>query len=62
MTDDMTGADIAAVVNTATMAAIKEQISAGSKGKIRITKIHFEKALQKVKRKGRVRDALAKLP
>lgn len=29
------------------------------KGLIRITKSHFEKALQKVKRKGRMRDALA---
>ncbi|MGI0049697.1 MAG: AAA family ATPase, partial [Nitrososphaera sp.] len=60
MTDGMTGADIAALVNAAAMAAIKEQISAGGKGKIRITKSHFEKALQKVKRKaGAVRDTLA---
>jgi transitional endoplasmic reticulum ATPase len=60
MTDGMTGADIAALVNAAAMAAIKEQISAGSKGRIRITKNHFEKALQKVKRKtGAVRNALA---
>jgi transitional endoplasmic reticulum ATPase len=60
MTDGMAGADIAALVNAAAMAAIKEQISAGGKGRIRITKSHFEKALQKVKRKaGAMRDALA---
>ena len=60
MTDGMTGADIAAMINAAAMAAIKEQISTGGKGKIKITKSHFEKALDKIKRKGRaVRDALA---
>jgi transitional endoplasmic reticulum ATPase len=60
MTDGMTGADIAAVVNAAAMAAIKEQISAGSKGRVRIAKGHFEKALQKVRRRGdAVREILA---
>jgi transitional endoplasmic reticulum ATPase len=58
MTGGMTGADIAAVVNTAAMAGIKDQIAAGGKGELKITKAHFEKALQKVKRKV-VRDALA---
>lgn len=58
-TDGMTGADIAAVVNAAAMAAIKEQIFAGGKGRIKITNGHFEKALQKIKRKvGVVRDTL----
>jgi transitional endoplasmic reticulum ATPase len=59
MTDGMTGADIATMVNAAAMAAIKEQISNGGEGKIRITKSHFEKALQKISRKIRVRQALA---
>jgi transitional endoplasmic reticulum ATPase len=59
-TDGMTGADIAAVVNAAAMAAIKEQIFAGGKGRIKITNGHFEKALRKIKRKvGVVRDTLA---
>jgi len=59
-TDGMTGADIAAVVNAAAMTAIKEQISEGGKGRIKITKSHFEKALQKVRRKeGALRDSLA---
>ena len=58
MTDGMTGADIAAVVNTAAMAGIKDQIADGGKDKLKINKAHFEKALQKVKRKA-VRDALA---
>jgi transitional endoplasmic reticulum ATPase len=59
MTDGMTGADIATMVNAAAMAAIKEQISTGGEGKIRVTKSHFEKALQKISRKSRVRQALA---
>jgi transitional endoplasmic reticulum ATPase len=59
-TDGMTGADIAAVVNAAAMAAINEQIFAGGNGQIKITNGHFEKALQKIKRKvGVVRDTLA---
>jgi transitional endoplasmic reticulum ATPase len=59
MTDGMTGADIATMVNAAAMAAIKELISNGGEGKIRIIKSHFEKALQKISRKIRVRQALA---
>lgn len=58
MTGGMTGADIAALVNTAAMAGIKDQIAIGGKGKLKITNTHFEKALQKVKRNV-VRDALA---
>jgi transitional endoplasmic reticulum ATPase len=60
MTDGMTGADIAAVVNTAAMAAIKDQISANRKGKLKVTMAHFEKALQKINRKNKIaRNALA---
>jgi transitional endoplasmic reticulum ATPase len=58
MTDGMTGADIAALVNAAAMAGIKDQVTAGGKGKLKITKTNFEKALEKVKRKV-VRDSLA---
>jgi transitional endoplasmic reticulum ATPase len=47
-TDGMTGADIAAVVN---MAAIKEQIAAGGKGRPRVRMAHFEMALQMIKKK-----------
>jgi transitional endoplasmic reticulum ATPase len=54
MTDDMTGADIAAIVNAAAMAAIKEQIAAGKKGKLKVTMAHFENALQKITKKNRV--------
>jgi transitional endoplasmic reticulum ATPase len=43
LTDGMTGADIAAVVNAAAMAAIKEQISARGKDKIRIITAIFKK-------------------
>jgi transitional endoplasmic reticulum ATPase len=52
-TNGMTGADIAAVVNMAAMAAIKEQIAAGGKGKPRVRMAHFEKALQKIRKKNR---------
>ena len=58
-TDGMTGADITAAVNAAAMAAIRKQIFAGGKGRIKITNDHFEKALQKIKRKvGVVCDTL----
>lgn len=53
MTDGMTGADIAAVVNAAAMSAIKEHVSGkkdGKKaGKLKISMKHFESALDKVK-------------
>jgi transitional endoplasmic reticulum ATPase len=52
MTDGMTGADIAAVVNAAAMTAIKEHVSMnnGKKtGKLKISMKHFESALDKVK-------------
>ncbi|MEW6605394.1 MAG: CDC48 family AAA ATPase [Thermoproteota archaeon] len=54
MTDGMTGADIAAIVNAAAMAAIKEQIAASKKGKLIVTMVHFENALQKIIKKNRV--------
>jgi transitional endoplasmic reticulum ATPase len=60
MTEGMTGADIAAVVNTAAMAAIKDQISANRMSKLEVTMAHFEKALQKINRKSKIaRNALA---
>jgi transitional endoplasmic reticulum ATPase len=50
MTDGMTGADVAAVVNAAAMTAIKEQVSTknGTK-KLKISMKHFESALEKIK-------------
>jgi transitional endoplasmic reticulum ATPase len=59
MTDGMTGADIFAIVNAAAMMAIKERVAAGNKGKLKITMAHFEKALQKIKRKTRAISSLA---
>ena len=48
--EDMTGADIAAFVNAAAMAAIKEHVQ--SKGdKLRVKMAHFEAVLDKIKRK-----------
>ncbi|WP_342816433.1 CDC48 family AAA ATPase [Nitrososphaera sp.] len=52
MTDGMTGADIAAIVNAAAMTAIKEHVSIndGKKtGKLKISMKHFESALDNVK-------------
>jgi transitional endoplasmic reticulum ATPase len=63
MTDRMTGADIAAIVNAAAMTAIKEHVSKKA-GKLKISMRHFEAALNKVKRggsKGNTRD-LQSLP
>jgi transitional endoplasmic reticulum ATPase len=58
MTDGMTGADIAAVVNAAAMTAIKEHVASKEKGKLKVTMAHFESALQKIKKKALVvRDA-----
>jgi transitional endoplasmic reticulum ATPase len=51
MTDGMTGADIAAVVNAAAMTAIKEHVASKEKGKLKVTMNHFESALQKIKKK-----------
>jgi transitional endoplasmic reticulum ATPase len=56
MTDGMTGADIAAVVNTAAMTAIKEHVGKKT-GKLKISMKHFEAALDKIKAgnsKGRI--------
>ncbi|HXG05839.1 MAG TPA: CDC48 family AAA ATPase [Nitrososphaera sp.] len=52
LTDGMTGADIAAIVNAAAMAAIKEHVRNSKKDrsmKLRISMKHFESALDKVK-------------
>jgi transitional endoplasmic reticulum ATPase len=50
MTDGMTGADIAATVNAAAMTAIKEHVRQNGNRKLEITMIHFEAALEKIKR------------
>jgi transitional endoplasmic reticulum ATPase len=51
MTDGMTGADIATMVNAAAMTAIKEHVSSSKKDskKLSILMKHFESALDKVK-------------
>ena len=51
MTEGMTGADIAALVNAAAMSAIKEHVRQKSGSKLRISMKHFETALNKVKKK-----------
>jgi transitional endoplasmic reticulum ATPase len=51
MTEGMTGADVAALVNAAAMSAIKEHVRQKSVSKLRISKRHFETALNKIKKK-----------
>src|SRR5215210_3806373 len=51
MTEGMTGADIAALVNAAAMSAIKEHVRQKSVSKLRISKRTFETALNKIKKK-----------
>ena len=51
MTEGMTGADIAALVNAAAMSAIKEHVRQKSTSKLRISMRHFETALDKIKKK-----------
>jgi transitional endoplasmic reticulum ATPase len=51
MTEDMTGADVAALVNAAAMTAIKEHVRQKSGSKLRISMKHFETALNKIKKK-----------
>ena len=53
VTEGMTGADIAALVNAAAMTAIKEYIENKEKsgGKLKISMKHFEAALNKIKAK-----------
>ena len=51
MTEGMTGADIAALVNAAAMSAIKEHVGQKSGSKLRISMKHFETALNKIKKK-----------
>jgi transitional endoplasmic reticulum ATPase len=50
MTEGMTGADIAALVNAAAMSAIKEHVRQKSDTKLRISMKHFETALNKIRR------------
>lgn len=49
MTDGMTGADIAAIVNAAAMSAIKEHVSKDGGKKLKISMKHFESAMDKIK-------------
>ncbi|MFL6503501.1 MAG: CDC48 family AAA ATPase [Nitrososphaera sp.] len=51
MTEGMTGADIAALVNVAAMSAIKEHVRQKSGSKLRISKRQFGTALNKIKKK-----------
>jgi transitional endoplasmic reticulum ATPase len=52
VTDHMTGADIAAIVNAAGMSAIRERLDEGKENKkLRISMRHFEAALDKIKGK-----------
>jgi transitional endoplasmic reticulum ATPase len=57
MTEGMTGADIAALVNAAAMSAIKEHVRQKSGGRVRISMTHFETALNKIRRKSGSRIA-----
>jgi transitional endoplasmic reticulum ATPase len=62
MTDGMTGADIAALVNAAAMTAIKEHVTKKKdNGELEVSMRHFEAALDKIKPKRseqkRVRDS-----
>jgi transitional endoplasmic reticulum ATPase len=54
MTDGYTGADVAALVNAAAMSAIKQHINIGKKSnnkeKLKLSMIHFEGAMKKVRR------------
>ena len=50
MTDGMTGAEIAAIVNAAAMSAIKEQVNKKG-GKLKISMKHFENAFNRVRTK-----------
>jgi transitional endoplasmic reticulum ATPase len=52
MTDGMTGADIASVVNAAAMTAIKEHVGRKEGKKLGITMKHFESALDKIRSGG----------
>jgi transitional endoplasmic reticulum ATPase len=54
MTEGFTGADIAAMVNTAAIAAVKEHVDKKA-GKLRLSMRHFEAALDKVKRKNKAK-------
>jgi transitional endoplasmic reticulum ATPase len=51
MTEGMTGADIAALVNAAAMTAIKEHVRQKSGSKLSISMRYFETALNKIKKK-----------
>lgn len=51
MTEGMTGADVAALVNAAAMTAIKEHVRQKSGSKLKVSMKHFETALNKIKKK-----------
>ena len=51
LTEGMTGADVAALVNAAAMSAIKEHVRQKSGSKLKISMKHFETALNKIKKK-----------
>ena len=51
ITEGMTGADIAALVNAAAMSAIKEHVSQRKGTRLRISMKHFETSLNKIKKK-----------
>ena len=57
MTNRMTGADIAAIVNAAAITAIKEHISK-SAGELKLSMRHFEAALNKIKTGGSKGDRI----
>ena len=52
MTEGMTGADIAALLNAAAMSAIKEHVRQKSESKLKTSMKHFETALNKVRKGG----------
>jgi transitional endoplasmic reticulum ATPase len=60
MTEGMTGADIAAIINAAAMSAIREHVTNKEEEKLEISMRHFEAALGKIKsgssRKGEARQ------
>lgn len=56
MTEGMTGADIAAIVNAAAMSAIKEHVGRKESSKLEVSMRNFETALEKVKRKDSTRN------
>ncbi|MEO9296144.1 MAG: CDC48 family AAA ATPase [Nitrososphaera sp.] len=62
MTEGFTGADIAAMVNTAAITAIKEHVDKKKAAKLSLSMRHFETALDKIKRKSLKGEAMASWP